>query len=57
MALWDIAGKAVGDPVHKLIGGKGARHMRFYNGRVRYPMASSTPEAYNQNMARMKSAP
>jgi L-alanine-DL-glutamate epimerase-like enolase superfamily enzyme len=56
MALWDIAGKAAGVPVYKLLGGKVRDKVRIYNGAVRTPMTSNTPEAYAENTQKMKEA-
>lgn len=34
MPLWDVAGKVLGKPVYKLLGGRGPRRVRVYDGSI-----------------------
>ena len=57
IALWDIAGRAAGVPIHRLLGGKVRDRVRVYNGGVRAPMPGFAPEDFAAAVAAMKAAP
>jgi L-alanine-DL-glutamate epimerase-like enolase superfamily enzyme len=57
IALWDLAGKAAGVPIYKLLGGKIRDRVRVYNGAVRFPMTDFSPAGYAENMQKMKESP
>jgi L-alanine-DL-glutamate epimerase-like enolase superfamily enzyme len=57
MALWDIAGKASGLPIYKLLGGKVRDRVRVYNTGGYVPIKDQTPESYAEIVARQKASP
>lgn len=59
VACLDIAGKALGCPIYKLLGGKVRDRVRVYNGNLRFPMGPEdyTPEGFAANVRKMKESP
>ncbi|WP_454857373.1 mandelate racemase/muconate lactonizing enzyme family protein [Rhizobium binxianense] len=57
VALWDLAGRAAGVPIHKLLGGKVRDKVRVYNGAMRTPMTSFEVEDFQAAAQAMRDRP
>ena len=57
VALWDIAGKAAGLPIYKLLGGKVRDRVRVYNGSIAVPQNGYEPKDFAEKTRRLKELP
>jgi L-alanine-DL-glutamate epimerase-like enolase superfamily enzyme len=57
IALWDIAARSLGVPVHRLLGGRTRDRLRVYNGGIRVPLGNHSPEDYAASMQHMVDSP
>jgi len=57
VALWDLAGRAHGVPVYKLLGGKVRDTVRVYNGAMRAPMSGFEVQDFQAAARYMRDRP